>query len=311
MDLDAYFGRKALPEDYRSGFVGIIGRPNVGKSTLMNRILGQKIAIMSDKPQTTRNKIQGIYTDDEIQAIFLDTPGVHKPQHKLGQYMNKAATSIVGDVDVVFYLVDAGADIGGGERYIAEQLKSCKAPVFLILNKTDLLQPAEVLKAIAQYKDLLEFAEVVPVSALKGDNVAHLLETLKKYLPQGPQYYDPEQITDQPEKAIMAEIIREKVFQQTREEIPHSVAVAVTEYIQREEGALYLAAAIYVERDSQKGIIIGKGGGMLKTIGSQARPELETIYGGKVFLDLRVKVKKDWRNDDWLLRNFGYDNKEL
>lgn len=311
MDLDAYFGHKAVPEDYKSGFVGIIGRPNVGKSTLMNNILGQKIAIMSDKPQTTRNKIQGIYTDDEMQAIFLDTPGVHKPQHKLGEYMNKAAVSIVGDVDVIFYLIDSTAKIGGGEEYIANQLKKSKVPVFLIVNKIDLLQPKQVLKVIKEYKDLLDFAEVVPVSALTGDNVDELIKTLKKYIPQGPQYYDPDQITDQPERSIMAEIIREKIFLNTRDEIPHSVAVNITEYMERENGTLYIGAAIYVERDSQKGIIIGKQGSMLKQIGASARPEIETLFGNKVFLELRVKVKKDWRNSDNLLKNFGYNKKDL
>ena len=311
MDLDAYFGRKALSADYRSGFVGIIGRPNVGKSTLMNRILGQKIAIMSEKPQTTRNKIQGIYTDDAMQVIFLDTPGVHKPQHKLGEYMNQAAVGMVADVDVVFYLVDATAKIGGGEQYIAKQLQSSKAPVFLIINKIDLLPKEQLFSVISAYQNLLGFAEIVPVSAKDGDNVEHLLEVLKKYLPLGPQYYDPEQITDQPERAIMAEIIREKVFLQTRDEIPHAVAVQITEYLPRENGHLYVGAAIYVERDSQKGILIGKGGSMLKKIGSMARPELERLFGNQVFLELRVKVKKDWRNDDWLLKNFGYDKKEL
>lgn len=311
MDLDAYFGHKAVDEGYKSGFVGIIGRPNVGKSTLMNSLLGQKIAIMSDKPQTTRNRIQGIYTDDEMQVIFLDTPGVHKPQHKLGEYMNKAAAGIVGDVDLIFYIIDATAEIGGGERYIVEQLKKSKVPIFLIVNKIDLLQPEQTVKAIEKYSKLLDFAELIPVSALKGDNTDEILLTLKSYLPQGPQYYDPDQITDQPERAVMAEIIREKIFLNTRDEIPHSVAVAVTEYMVRENGALYIGAAIYVERESQKGIIIGKNGSMLKKIGSAARPEIEGLFGNKVFLDLRVKVKKDWRNKDNLLKNFGYDKKEL
>lgn len=311
MDLDAYFGHKEIDKNYKSGFIGIIGRPNVGKSTLMNNILGQKIAIMSDKPQTTRNKIQGIFTDEEMQAIFLDTPGVHKPQHKLGEYMNKAAVSIVGDVDVIFYIIDATAKIGGGEEYIANQLKKSKVPVFLIVNKIDLLQPKQVFDVISEYSKLLDFTEVVPVSALKGTNVDELLATLKKYLEPGPLYYDPDQITDQPERAIMAEIIREKIFLNTREEIPHSVAVAITEYMERENGALYIGAAIYVERDSQKGIIIGKGGKMLKQIGSSARPEIESLFGNKVFLELRVKVKKDWRNSDNLLKNFGYNKKDL
>ena len=296
---------------FKSGFIGIIGRPNVGKSTLLNQMLGQKVAIMSDKAQTTRNKIYGIYTDEYMQAIFLDTPGVHKPKHKLGEYMNKAAGSIVGDVDIIFYLVDATAELGGGDEYISKFLKDCGSPVFLVLNKTDLLERDQILNAINKYKDLLPFAEVVPVSALKGDNVEELLNILEKYLPEGPLYYDKNMITDQPEQQIMAEIIREKVFELTREEIPHSVAVVVTDIIPREEGTLYVGASIYVERDSQKGIIIGKGGAMLKKIGSMARPELEKIFGDKIFLDLRVKVKKDWRNSDSILKNLGYNSKEV
>ncbi len=311
MDLDAYFGHQAVPADYRSGFVGIIGRPNVGKSTLMNQILGQKIAIMSDKPQTTRNKIQGIYTDEAYQIIFLDTPGIHKPHHKLDEYMNKAANSIIKDVDILFYLVDATARPGSGEEYIAKQLKTASAPVFLVINKIDLLRPEQILKVIQHYSRLLPFAEVVPVSALTGENVEELLTTLRKYLPKGPQYYDPDQVTDQPERAIMAEIIREKVFLNTREEIPHSVAVVISDYTARDNGALYIGAVIYVERESQKGIIIGKGGAMLKKIGSAARPEIENLFGNRVFLEIRVKVKKDWRDKENLLKNFGYDKKEL
>lgn len=296
---------------FKSGFVGIIGRPNVGKSTLLNQMLGQKIAIMSDKAQTTRNKIQGIYTDNAMQVVFLDTPGVHKPKHELGEYMNKAAGSIVGDVDVIFYLVDAAAALGGGDEYIARFLQNCGCPVFLILNKTDLLKPEQILKAIETYKNLLNFAEVVPVSALNGENVTELLHTLRKYLPEGPLYYDADMVTDQPEQQIMAELIREKVFTLTREEIPHSVAVNITDMVRRENGLLYVGAAICVERESQKGIIIGKKGTMLKQIGSLARPELENLFGDKIFLELRVKVKKDWRNDDSLLKNFGYDSKEV
>ena len=299
-----------MGKGFKSGFVGIIGRPNVGKSTLLNQMLGKKVAIMSDKAQTTRNKIHGIYTDDTMQAVFLDTPGVHKPKHKLGEYMNKTAGSIVGDVDVIFYLVDASVELGGGDEYISRFLKDCGCPVFLILNKTDLLEPKQVLLSIEQYKNLLDFAEVVPVSALKGDNVTELLQVLVKYLPEGPLYYDANTVTDQPEQQIMAEIIREKVFELTREEIPHSVAVNITDMIPRENGVLYVGAAICVERDSQK-VIIGKGGAMLKQIGSLARPELENIFGDKIFLELRVKVKKDWRNDDNMLKNFGYDSKEV
>lgn len=313
MDLDAYFGhsQKPIVENYKSGFVALVGRPNVGKSTLLNKVLGQKVAIISDKPQTTRNKIQGIYTDDEMQAVFFDTPGIHKPKHKLGTYMNKASTTTFGDVDVICYLVDATAKPGSGEEFICNALSGAKAPVFLVINKMDLLSEQALIKVVHAYKDMLDFAEIIPVSALQGKNVNSLLETLKKYLPVGPCYYDHDEVTDQPEKVIMAEIIREKLFLEMRDEIPHAIAVKVEHYTRRENGMLYLEAVVYIERDSQKGIIIGKGGAMLKKIGAAARAEIENVFDEKVFLEIRVKVKKDWRDDPFLLKSFGYDIKNL
>ncbi len=313
IDLDAYFGHKALSADYRSGFVALIGRPNAGKSTLLNQVLGQKVAIVSDKPQTTRTKIQGIYTDEKMQAIFFDTPGLHKPRHKLGDYMNKAAETTFGDVDVICYLADASQPFGGGEAHICRQLAQVKQkPVFLLLNKMDLL-PADVdVDALAQsWRDKLTLAAVLPISAKDGQGVDKLLAALGDALPVGPRYYDDEQLTDQPERQIMAEIIREKIFLAVREEIPHAVAVSINQYQRRANGMLYLEAFIYVERDSQKGIIIGKGGAMLRVIGQAARAEIEGLFAEQLYLELRVKVKKDWRDDAWLLKTLGYDPKKL
>lgn len=318
IDLDAYFGHQALPEDYKSGFVALIGRPNAGKSTLLNQVLGQKIAIVSDKPQTTRTKIQGIYTDEEMQVIFFDTPGLHKPRHKLGDYMNRAAEVTFGDVDVICYLVDANQPFGGGEAHICKQLASLsgsagKTPVFLLLNKMDLLpgEEPDILSLAQPYLARLQFAQVLPISAMTGQGVEELLAALRATLPVGPRYYDDEQLTDQPERLIMAEIIREKIFLAVREEIPHAVAVSINQYQRRSNGMLYLEAMIFVERDSQKGIIIGKGGAMLRSIGQAARAEIEGLFAEQIYLDLRVKVKKDWRDDTWLLKSLGYDPKKL
>lgn len=297
--------------EFKSGFVGIIGRPNVGKSTFLNAVLGQKIAIMSDKAQTTRNKIHGVYTDGQKQIVFLDTPGVHKPQHKLGEYMSKAALSIVDDVDLIYYLVDATAELGGGDRFIAERLKHAACPVFLIVNKIDLLTPDQLLPVIETYNALGTFAEVIPISALKKENFTSLLQVTEGYLQPGPQYYPEDMVTDQPEQWIMAEIIREKVLQNTSQEVPHSVAVEIIQIEKRPSDALYVGANIYVERDSQKGIIIGKQGSMLKKIGSAARPEIEHLFGNKIFLELWVKVKRDWRNKEMEMRNLGYDSRDL
>ncbi|HHT62252.1 MAG: GTPase Era [Bacillota bacterium] len=297
--------------EYKSGFVTIIGRPNVGKSTLLNSILGQKIAIMSDKPQTTRNKIQGFYTKENIQIIFIDTPGMHKPHHKLGEYMVTVAVRTLNEVDIILYLVDASQKFGAGEEYIISQLEKVKTPVFLIINKIDLISREQMLQVIDNYRDRYNFAEIIPISALNRDNLDRLLTVLEQYLPEGPQYYPEDMVTDQPEKAIVAELIREKVLFLTRDEVPHSIAVEVTDFKERTENLIYIGAVIYVERDSQKGIIIGKKGSMLKEIGQLARNDIENLLGSKVYLELWVKVQKDWRNREVALRNFGYDKRNV
>ncbi|HZG75883.1 MAG TPA: GTPase Era [Paenibacillus sp.] len=303
---DTAVSQGAKPKAFRSGFVTIVGRPNVGKSTLMNQVIGQKIAIMSDKPQTTRNKIQGVYTSGGVQMVFLDTPGIHKPDSKLGNYMVKVATDTLKEVDVVLFLVDVSAGLGGGDRFIIEQLKNVKTPVILGLNKIDLVHPEALLPIIAQYKDLYPFAEIVPVSALNGNNVSTLLEQLGKYMQEGPQYYPADQVTDHPEQFVCAELVREKILHLTREEIPHSVAVQIEAMSVRENGVVDISAVIYVERDSQKAIVIGKKGALLKQIGEAARKDMETLLGSRIFLELWVKVKKDWRNTEHVLKDLGF-----
>lgn len=298
----------AQGEQYKSGFVTIIGRPNVGKSTLMNQIIGQKIAIMSDKPQTTRNKIHGVYTTEQAQIVFLDTPGIHKPQSKLGDYMMKVAQSTLGEVDAILFLVDVAEGIGGGDRFIIDQLKKVDTPVLLVLNKIDKVHPEELLPIIQTYKDLYSFAEIVPVSALLGNNVTTLLDQLVSYLEPGPQYYPADQVTDHPEQFVCAELIREKILHLTREEIPHSIAVTIEDMRVESNGLVHISAVIFVERDSQKGIIIGKNGAMLKQVGAQARADIEALLGSKTFLELWVKVKKDWRNQERVLRDLGFRN---
>lgn len=295
---------------YKSGFVSIIGRPNVGKSSLMNYILKQKIAISSDKPQTTRQKILGLYTTEEMQIVFTDTPGIHKPKHKLGEYMVGEATAAMEDVDVILYLIDGTSTFGSGEQFIINQIKDRKCPVFLLINKIDMLSTEDILPMIDLYKDKMEFREIIPISAVAGTNVDRLLDVIQAYLPEGPQYYPEDMVTDQPERAIIAELIREKVLYLTREEVPHAVAVEVTAVKERENGNFYVEAVIYVERDSQKGIIIGKKGQMLRDIGSKARVDIEDLLEGKVFLELRVKVRSDWRDNEISLRNFGFDNRK-
>jgi GTPase len=295
-----------MSEGYKSGFVALIGRPNVGKSTLMNHIIGQKVAIMSDKPQTTRNQIRGVYTDERGQIIFLDTPGIHKPKSKLGEYLVKTAQNALDEVDLVLFLVDASEGLGPGDRYITEHLKGIKTPVFLVINKIDQVHPDDLLPLIDQYRQLHDFAEFIPISALQGNNTSTLVRLIFERLPEGPAYYPADQVTDHPERFIVGELIREKVLFLTREEVPHSVAVIVEEMKQRENGAVYVRATIYTERESQKGILIGKRGSMLKEVGRLAREEIERLFGSKVFLDLWVKVKKDWRNEEFLLRQFGY-----
>lgn len=297
---------------FKSGFVAIIGRPNVGKSTFMNRIIQEQIAITSPKPQTTRNKIQGIFTDDDRQIIFLDTPGIHKPHNDLDQYMDKAAISALKEVDAVLFMTEAGEKSGPGDKFIIEELKKVKAPVFLILNKIDLISPDEMAPQIDEYKDLMDFAEVIPISASLGNNVEDLMDTLTKDLPEGPKYYDDDQITDHPEYFIVGELIREKILEDTRDEIPHSIAVVVESMNQRSEaGKLQVEANIYVERDSQKPIVIGRGGSMLKNIGIGSRIKIEHLLGEKINLKLWVRVKKNWRDDPAFLASAGYSSKDL
>lgn len=291
---------------FKSGFVAVIGRPNVGKSTLINSLIGQKIAIMSDKPQTTRNKIMCVLTTDNEQVIFLDTPGIHKPLHKLGEYMVKAAEGTLKEVDAILFVVDATEDLGGGERYIMERLQATKKPVILIVNKLDLIDRQSVLPIIEKYTKAYDFAGVVPISAKEKMNLDSLLAELNKYLPEGPQYYPADTVTDQPERLIAAEMIREKVLHLTRDEIPHAIAVDIEEMKSRANDKVYIRATIYVERESQKGIVIGKRGALLKEIGALARKDIETMLGSKTYLDLWVKVKKDWRDRSNVLRELGF-----
>ncbi|MCM3002525.1 GTPase Era [Priestia koreensis] len=298
-------------QQFKSGFVSIIGRPNVGKSTFLNRVIGQKIAIMSDKPQTTRNKIQGVYTEADSQIVFIDTPGIHKPKHKLGDFMMKVAQNTLKEVDLILFMVNAVEGYGRGDEFIIERLKNTNTPVFLIVNKIDDIHPDKLLPLMEKYQALYPFAEIVPISALQGNNVDTLLTQIKNRLPEGPQYYPADQVTDHPERFIISELIREKVLHLTREEIPHSIAVAI-DSIQRREGgnAVYVGATIVVERDSQKGIVIGKQGSMLKEVGKRARVDIESLLGSKVFLELWVKVQKDWRNKANQLRDFGFREDE-
>lgn len=296
----------------KSGFVTLIGRPNAGKSTLMNNIIGQKIAITSNKPQTTRNRIQTVYTDDKGQIIFLDTPGIHKAKNKLGEYMVNVAERTLKDVDVILWLVEPSNFIGGGERHIIEKLKNIKTPVFLIINKVDTVKREEILEYIDTYRKVYDFAEIIPVSAIKGDNVDTVIEMIFKYLPYGPSYYDEDTVTDQPVRQIASELIREKALKCLDEEIPHGIAVAIDRMNFRKSGDIVdIDATIVCEKESHKGIIIGKGGAMLKKIGSAARYEIEKLVETQVNLKLWVKVKKEWRDSDFLLKNFGYDKKDL
>ena len=300
-----------MRKEFKSGFVTLIGRPNVGKSTLMNRLIGQKIAITSNKPQTTRNRIQTVYTSEEGQIVFIDTPGIHKAKNKLGEYMVTVAERTLNEVDVILWLVEPSTFIGAGERHIAEQLHKTKTPVILVINKLDTVNKEGILLFIDAYKDICNFAEIVPCSALKGENTEEIITSIMKYLPEGPQFYDADTVTDQPERQIAAELIREKALRLLDEEIPHGIAVAIEQMKEREGGRLMdIHATIVCERDSHKGIIIGKKGSMLKKIGTQAREEIENLLDMKVNLQLWVKVKKDWRDSDFLIKNFGYDKKE-
>jgi GTPase len=297
--------------EYKSGFISIIGRPNVGKSTFLNRVIGQKIAIMSDKPQTTRNKVQGVLTTEDSQLIFIDTPGIHKPKHKLGDFMMKVAQNTLKGVDLILFMVNAEEGFGRGEEFIIEKFQSVKTPIFLIINKIDKIHPDELFAFIESYKEKHSFQEIVPISALEGNNVEHLLTVIKKYLPEGPQYYPADQVTDHPERFIVSELIREKALHLTREEIPHSLAVVIDKMERRQDkDVIHVMATVIVERDSQKGIVIGKQGSMLKEIGKLARVDIENLLGSKVFLELWVKVQKDWRNKMAQLRDYGFRDDE-
>jgi len=292
--------------EHKSGFVSIIGRPNVGKSTFMNRVIGHKIAIMSDKAQTTRNKIQGVMTREDAQIIFLDTPGIHKPKHKLGDYMMRVAKNTLSEIDAIMFMVNVNEEIGRGDEYIIEMLKNVKTPVFLVLNKIDLVHPDALMPRIEQYKEYMDFTEIVPISALEGLNVDHFIDVLKTYLPEGPKYYPDNQISDHPEQFVVSEIIREKILHLTSEEIPHAIGVNVDRMVKESEDRVRVEATIFVERDSQKGIVIGKGGKKLKEVGKRARRDIEMLLGSKVYLELWVKVQKDWRNKVNFIRQMGY-----
>ena len=293
---------------FKSGFVSIVGRPNVGKSTFLNQVLGKKIAIMSDKPQTTRNKIQGVITDAQSQTIFIDTPGIHKPKHKLGEFMTDVAIKTLNEVDLVMFMINATEKFGRGDEYIIEELKKVKQPVFLVINKIDMLSKEELLHLITSFESEYEFAGIIPISALTGENVDTLLNVIKSQLPEGPQFYPSDHITDHPERFIISELVREKVLHLTHEEVPHSVAVVIDK-IEKVEGknVIDVMATIIVERPSQKGILIGKGGQMLKQIGVLARKDIQTLLGTKIYLELWVKVQKDWRNKKLYLNDFGYN----
>ncbi|WP_181350625.1 GTPase Era [Thalassobacillus sp. CUG 92003] len=300
-----------MEQAYKSGFVAIIGRPNVGKSTFMNHVIGQKIAIMSDKPQTTRNKIQGVMTEDDAQIVFIDTPGIHKPKHKLGDFMVNVAQRALNEVDAIMFMIDAEEGYGRGDQFIIDRLQNVDRPVFLIVNKIDRVHPEQLLPLIDGYRERYDFAEIIPISAIQGNNVEHLVHVLKEHLPEGPQYYPEDQITDHPERFIITEMIREKALHLTKEEVPHSIAVVMDSIESREDSdTVYIQATVIVERPSQKGIIIGKQGSMLKEIGKRARKDIEILLGSKVYLELWAKVQKDWRNHQRQLSDFGYNKDE-
>lgn len=301
-----------MSNKFKSGFVSLIGRPNVGKSTLMNCLVGEKIAIISSKPQTTRNKIQSILTTDDMQVIFIDTPGLHTPKSKLGNYMVKSAENTLSNVDIVLYLIEPYEKIKDSDRAILERLNKVKTPVFLIINKIDTVEKPELLKVMEAYSAEYPFKEIIPISALKDKNTGDLLDAIKKYLPEGPKYFPDDMITDQPERQIVAEIIREKALYLLQEEIPHGIAVEITSMKPRKDKDITdIEATVYCERESHKGIIIGKQGSMLKKIGSNARRDIERFLGENINLQIWIKVKKDWRDSDFLLRNFGYDDKKI
>lgn len=300
-----------MEDKFKSGFVTLIGRPNVGKSTLMNHLIGQKIAITSEKPQTTRNRIQTVYTDERGQIIFLDTPGIHKAKNKLGEYMVSVAENTLKEVDVILWLVEPTTFIGAGEHHIAEQLAKVSTPVILVINKIDTVKKEEILTFIAAYKDICNFAEIIPVSALKEINIDDVKDSIFKYLPYGPQFYDEDTVTDQPMRQIAAELIREKALRMLDDEIPHGIAVVIDQMKERKNGIFDIDATIVCERDSHKGIIIGKGGAMLKKIGTAARIEIENLMDTKVNLKLWVKVRREWRESELYMKNYGYNPKDV
>ncbi|WP_413476219.1 GTPase Era [Latilactobacillus fuchuensis] len=300
-----------MTDTYRSGFVAIVGRPNVGKSTFMNRMIGEKIAIMSAKAQTTRNKIQGIYTDENAQIVFVDTPGIHKPHNELDEYMDQAALSTFNEVDAILFMISGVDKKGPGDQYIMNQLKNVKKPVYLVVNKIDAIHPDDLLPLIEQYRHELDFKAVYPISALEGNNVPEMLAELEQTLPEGPQYYPEDQLTDHPEYFVVGELIREKILELTHEEVPHSVAVVVERMNERVNDKLQIEATIVVERDGQKRIVIGQKGAIIKAVGIRSRREIEALLGEKVNLKLWVKIQKNWRDNNQYLREFGYNKKRL
>jgi len=291
---------------FHSGFAALLGRPNVGKSTLMNALLGEKISIVSAHAQTTRNKITGVWNGDNAQVVFLDTPGMHKPQSKLGEAIRQSTMDALDEVDMIVFLCAVNDPLGTGDRYILSLLKDRKVPVILALSKTDLISKEEVLKKIVQYSKIYPFAEIIPLSAKTGENLDELMKCVVKYMPEGPKYFPDDMVTDQPERNIVQEIVREKLLTRTRDEVPHAIGVYTEEFSERENGKVYIRCTIYVERDSQKRIIIGKKGSVLKAAGQEAREEIQNLIGAPVFLDLWVKVTKDWKNKDYILRELGY-----
>lgn len=295
---------------FKSGFISIVGRPNVGKSTLLNEVLGRKVAIMSPKAQTTRNQIRGVYTTEEEQIVFIDTPGIHKPKHQLGKFMTDIAINTFNQVDLICFMVNASEDLGAGDKFIIELLKKQSTKVILLINQIDKLNSEEIALKIMEYKDLFDFDEIIPISALKGRNIDRFKEVIKSYLEEGPKFYPSDYVTDHPEKFVIAEYIREKILHNTEEEVPHSIAVQIEHLERIEEDKVDIRAIIIVERDSQKGIIIGKGGKMLKRIGTQARKDIQALLGSKIYLETFVKVEKNWRNRKKHLSEFGYNSDE-
>lgn len=292
--------------NFKSGFVAVVGRPNIGKSTLINHIIKQKVTIVSDKAQTTRNKILCIHTDDQCQIVFLDTPGIHKPKHKLGEFMDETAYASLKDIDAVLFLISGNEKKGPGDMFVLDKIRGTKVPVFLLINKVDLMTKEDIAAKILEYSKLYDFDQIIPISAKTGMNVDAVLDELRKLLPEGPKYFPDDMITDQPERLLVAEIIREKLLLSLRDEVPHSIAVYTEEMKQRSKDKVYIRATVFVERDSQKRIVIGKNGSILKTVGQQARQEIENLLGSSVFLDIWVKVKRDWRDKAAILSELGY-----